>query len=54
LERIWEEAVLALSKYYLSICPEELRKTMKNNRLTGVPADIKTQSKKHEAKALLI
>jgi hypothetical protein len=43
LERIWEEEVMALSKYYPSICLEGLRKIMENGRLTGVPGEIQTE-----------
>jgi hypothetical protein len=35
LERIWREAVVEQSKYYISICPTGLRKTMNNLRITG-------------------
>jgi hypothetical protein len=34
--------VVALSKYYPSICLEGLRKTTENSRITGVPGEIQT------------
>jgi hypothetical protein len=46
VERIWEEAVMALSKYCPSICLKGLRKTMENNGLTGVLGEIQTENSK--------
>jgi hypothetical protein len=44
LERMWKEAVVAKSRYYLSIFLQELRKSTKNLlvRIAGDLSDIRT------------
>jgi hypothetical protein len=44
-ERIWEEVMVAYSRYYPGICLEGLRKTTKTSvRIAGVPSEVQTKS----------
>jgi hypothetical protein len=44
LARIWEEAVVAQSRYDLGNCVKRLRETMKTSvRLADVPAEIRNK-----------
>jgi hypothetical protein len=43
LERIWKEMIMNLSRYYLSIFLEGLRRTTKAVRLAAVPTEIRTE-----------
>jgi hypothetical protein len=43
LEMIWDEVVVAYSRYYLWICLEGRRKSMKYHRIADIMAGIRTE-----------
>jgi hypothetical protein len=40
MERFWKDVIMAYSRYYLSVCLEELRKTTENLGIACVRAEI--------------